>query len=346
VADADPELALREYATIGVPRIEPILDGLIHESYGVRDGPRRYVLQRVKPIFNQEIHENIRAVVAHLKAKGVLTPELIPTRSGSWLAELPGHGLWRLWTWIDGASFSRCVAAAQAASAARLVARFHGALADLQHEFRPLGIPLHDTQAHLDDLAAALRTHPQHRLHGDVRRLADEILTRAKELPRLDRVSRRPAHGDLKFNNVRFAGTAPGERDQARSLVDLDTLSKLPLWAELGDAWRSWCNRRSESDPEAELDPELLEAALGSYLDASELALGREERASLAYGLEWISLELAARFAADALQECYFGWDPKNFPGRGEHNLCRARGQLALHRQAREARALQQRLLA
>src|SRR5262249_20985534 len=147
-----------------------------------------------------------------------------------------------------------------------------------------------------------------------------------------------PAHGDLKFNNLRFAGATPGDREQALCLLDLDTLSELPLWVELGDAWRSWCNRSSEDDPEADLDIDLLETALGAYLAANELPLGREERASLAFGLEWISLELCARFATDALRECRFAWNPRRFPAAGEHHLQRARGQLSLHRQARDAR--------
>jgi hypothetical protein len=44
-----------------------------------------------------------------------------------------------------------------------------------------------------------------------------------------------------------------------------------------------------------------------------------------------VSLELAAPFAEDALRESYFGWDATRFPGRGEHNLHRARGQWSLH---------------
>jgi hypothetical protein len=47
--------------------------------------------------------------------------------------------------------------------------------------------------------------------------------------------------------------------------------------------------------------------------------------------VEWISLELAGRFASDALDESYFGWNSQRYSGRGEHNLVRARGQLALH---------------
>ena len=56
-----------------------------------------------------------------------------------------------------------------------------------------------------------------------------------------------------------------------------------------------------------------------------------DERRALLLGVEWVSLELAARFAADALRESYFGWDAARFPGRGEHNLVRARGQWSLH---------------
>lgn len=83
-------------------------------------------------------------------------------------------------------------------------------------------------------------------------------------------------------------------------------------------------------------------ASLAGYLGALSFALTRAEREALVHGVEWISLELTARFAADALRERYFGWDRSRFPAAGEHNLLRARGQWALHQAAlatREARA-------
>ena len=43
-----------------------------------------------------------------------------------------------------------------------------------------------------------------------------------------------------------------------------------------------------------------------------------------------ITVELAARFAADALAESYFGWDSERFGSAGEHNHVRARSQLGL----------------
>ena len=56
-------------------------------------------------------------------------------------------------------------------------------------------------------------------------------------------------------------------------------------------------------------------------------------------GAETVSLELAARFAVDVFRDEYFGWDASRFASRRAHNLVRARGQLALSRAVRAARA-------
>jgi hypothetical protein len=45
-----------------------------------------------------------------------------------------------------------------------------------------------------------------------------------------------------------------------------------------------------------------------------------------------VCVELAARFCVDAVEDRYFGWDSERFSSRREHNLVRARGQLALAR--------------
>jgi Ser/Thr protein kinase RdoA (MazF antagonist) len=158
-------------------------------------------------------------------------------------------------------------------------------------------------------------------------------------LPPAPRVPRRIIHGDLKFNNVLFAGEGGAAAERAVAVIDLDTLVHLPLWMELGDAWRSWCNRAGEDEPEAEFDRELFRVALEAYLGSGSLELDAQEHASLRDAVERMALELAARFAADALRESYFGWDPQRFDSCGHHNLVRARGQLDVARQARAAAA-------
>jgi hypothetical protein len=118
---------------------------------------------------------------------------------------------------------------------------------------------------------------------------------------------------------------------RAVCLIDLDTLSSMPLALELGDAMRSWCNRGGEDGGEVDIDLEIFAAAIRGYRSTAHFAT-RTELASIAPGTLRICLELAARFGADAYHEAYFGWDPAVAPGRGEHNLLRARGQLALAR--------------
>jgi Ser/Thr protein kinase RdoA (MazF antagonist) len=330
---------------LAAPRAEPIPVGLIHSSFAVHDGAAAYVLQRVSPIFSPGIHENIRAVTEQLHRRGVATLRLVPTRTGALFVDLGDDGRWRLLTRVQGVGFDVCESPAQARSAGALVARFHGALVDLAHDFRPLGIPFHDTPAHLAALEAALAARRDHPLARDVAALAAEILPAARDDAGLAGLPLRVAHGDLKFNNVLFAGPAGAERERAVSLIDLDTVSRMPLWVELGDAWRSWCNRRGEDSAEAELDLERFRAAAEGWLSGVGFPLAPGERESLALGLERIALELAARFAADALEERYFAWDAARFASRGEHNLLRARGQLSLFRQARETRAERLRVL-
>ncbi len=51
-----------------------------------------------------------------------------------------------------------------------------------------------------------------------------------------------------------------------------------------------------------------------------------------------ITIELAARFCADAVHDRYFAWDPSRFESRRAHNLARARSQLALARSLSQRR--------
>ena len=152
-------------------------------------------------------------------------------------------------------------------------------------------------------------------------------------------------HGDLKLSNLLFAGPSAPERDQARALIDLDTISRLPLFYDMGDAWRSWCNVGGGGPEDICLDHEIFAASAEGYLSKLGFDLLGEERASMIPALEYVSLELSARFATDALVESHFAWDPEKFTTSGEHHLYRALGQLSLHDQARDTRDERARLL-
>ncbi len=326
---AVPDEVLAAWRELGPgARVEPMAGGLIHGTYRVAGAGGPVVLQRMSPIFAPEVNLDVAAVTEHLAGKGRVTPRLLPTRAGRlWLEH--GGAVYRAMTFVPGASFSRVQGPAQARAAGEILGRFHADLADLDHTFRNVR-RVHDTAAHLAALEEALAAHPGHRLRPQVEALAEDILRAAQDLPALDGLPRRTGHGDPKLDNLRFAGPRAPERDRGLCMLDLDTCGRHLLAHELGDAWRSWANPAGEDRAQASFDLEIHAASWTGYCAVAP-APTAEERASLLHGLEWITLELAARFAADALAESYFGWDRARFPAAGEHNLLRARGQWSLH---------------
>jgi Ser/Thr protein kinase RdoA (MazF antagonist) len=313
--------------------ISPVPGGLINRTLLLELDDARAILQRVSSVFSPRIHENIAAVTARLAEAGVTTPRLVETRAGAPYVAGPevGGGVWRMLTHVEGVGFDAVTNVRQARSAGLLIARFHRALDGLRHEFVGMRANVHDTPSHLRRLAEVAATGAHHRLGSEVRVLAEDIATAAEKLPVLLALAPRVCHGDLKFSNLLFADHEPPASERAVCLIDLDTVGPLSLAYELGDAWRSWCNRAGEDTVEARLDLDVMRASLEGYREGIGVGIDAETRRALVLGVEWVSLELAARFAADAIAESYFGWDARRYPGRGEHNLVRARGQWALH---------------
>lgn len=322
-----PSGVLRAYGIAG-DRVEPIAGGLINTSYLVRDeaGAPALILQRLHPIFAGPVNLDIEAVTEHLAARGLETPRLVRTAGGDAWVEDEG-AVWRALSHVDGVTFHRFEDAAQAESAGELVGRFHRALADLERSFQFVRAGVHDTAAHLARLAAAtMDAAVSPAVAAEAEALRADILAAAAALPPMPDLPLRLCHGDLKVSNLRFSA----DRRTALCLIDLDTLGQLTIAYELGDALRSWCNPSGEDVAEPEPDLELLAAAMRGYARGADGLLSDAEVGGIAIGFETVCIELAARFCYDAFEDRYFGWDSARFSSRREHNLVRARGQLAL----------------
>lgn len=345
VPDEQVARALAHYDEAEAAQVASLGTGLINDTFEVRSAAGRFVLQRVNPIFDPLIHHNIRAVTERLAVRGLETPRLVDSVDGTAWIDLGEGGVWRLWTFVEGACFDVPSDGRQAQAAGALVASFHRALEGLDHDFVGRRLGVHDTAQHLRRLGAALERHRAHRLHRQVEPLARRIFGAAERLPRGPRLPKRIGHGDLKFSNLRFAGTEPERCWQARCLIDLDTVGPIQLAHELGDAWRSWCNRGGEDAADPRFDLGLFEAAWTGYRDHLGAPLSADQRRALLYAVDGISLELSARFATDALVESYFGWDPERYETAGEHHLARARCQWRLYESCVSLRPARARLL-
>jgi len=313
---------------------------LINRTYVVRSptSSEPLVLQCLHPVFGPQVHRDIEAVTIHLRSQNFETPRLIRTRAGElWTVDADSreNRVWRALSYIDGITIHKSEELSWLESAAQLLGRFHGALSDFEYEFVH-SRPVHDTPRHLANLELVLGSasgqgdREAQALGADLLRHASGVRLEFKAFPR------RIVHGDPKLSNVLFRRTPPA---QARCMIDLDTLGRQWLAYELGDALRSWCNPAGEDTAAPRIDPAAFEAVMLGYARARPLGMGLDEMPSAVDGVETVSLELASRFAADVIADSYWGWDPTRFASRREHNLLRAKGQLALSLSVREQRA-------
>lgn len=312
----------------------PLGNGLINQTWRVDDGHRRLVLQRLNPLFPPTINLDVEALTAYLAAQGLPTPRLVRTLAGEPWHDAGGD-CWRALTYVEGEAHERMRDAAMAREAGALLGRFHRAVAGFALPLHGTRSGIHDTPRHLAALRAALDEHREHPQWPRVVPLGEGILAAAAGLSPLPAgLPGRLVHGDPKLNNLLFDRVTGA----GLCLVDLDTLGRMPVVLELGDALRSWCNPAGEDGDPVAFSLPFFTAAIGGYAAAAGGWLLPAEREGIVAGTETIVLELAARFCADALNERYFGWDPARYPSRGEHNRQRARRQLALFHSLRDQR--------
>jgi Ser/Thr protein kinase RdoA (MazF antagonist) len=322
--DQQPVLSILKHYGLRGAGIHPIHVGNINRSFlVVSPDSRRFILQRVNPMFAPLIHEDIEAVTRHIESKGLLTPRLVPTTGGD-LYVMEEETCWRLFQYVPGYTHAVVEDETVAYEAASLLARFHKALLDLDYEFRHVRPGVHDTARHLHNLQTALEQHSDHPHYDAAAALASEVFDASETLVKLPEVPARKVHGDPKITNFIFE-PATG---QAKCLVDFDTLAVMPLYLELGDAFRSWCNPRGEDTVETYFSLPLFHAAARGYAGEAAAFILEDEWRSILPATYRIYIELAARFCADILNESFFNWDSHRFRSRSEHNEVRARGQL------------------
>lgn len=315
-------------AALGLSEAEltPLDSGLINRSWiATSPGSARCVLQAVNSIFPPEINADIDIVTRHLERRGVTTPRLIPLPGGSLWLEAQ-ETVWRVLTFMSGETYECLPGPDHAREAGALLGRFHAALADFDYDFVNARLGVHDLDQHIAALRDALAKHTGHRRFAEIEPLGSAILSLATSMPALPETPDRTVHGDPKVSNIVFEA----ESGVAVCLIDLDTLSRMPLALELGDALRSWCNPAGEDSATATVNTVLYRSALTGYASEAKRFITEAEWRGFPAAMLRITVELAARFCADALEERYFGWNRERFESASAHNQIRAASQLHL----------------
>lgn len=299
--------------------------GLINYTWMIGN-PISGVLQWVNPIFSPLVNDDICSIASEAKRRGLLFPEIIPTKEGgAYLVDPKDGGTWRIISFIEGKTIHTIKNSEISTEAGRLVGQFHAAFWDYQHDWVSPRRYIHNTPERIEDLRKALEKADGHHLEIPARDLGEKIINDWENWTGTMELPTHLCHGDLKISNLRF-----DENGKGLCLLDLDTLGEADFSVEMGDAWRSWCNPVGESDPEAvRFDRDIFESSAKSWLSQLPM-ITQIEKESLVAGIERICLELSARFCADAINNSYFKEDREKYPVVGEHNLRRARTQYKL----------------
>ena len=323
-----------------------IKNGLINKTYKVtflRDGQdKNYILQRINTkVFSnpEKIMQNIVAVTSHIrrkiKATGVTAKRLVLhysfTKEGKSLIVDDGGYFWRCYRFIDDSIVYDGTGDLELiAETGRAFGNFQRQLDDFDADSLFESIPdFHNTKKRYEDLKQAISQDVRGRaksVEKEIKELFDffddatELITMCENgiLPR------RVTHNDTKCNNVCF----DIKTGKALAVLDLDTVMPGLCAYDFGDAVRFTCNEVLEDYKDISkvaINLDKYKAFTKGFLESTKNSLTKAEIDTLAQGAFAVTVELAVRFLTD-----YINGDVYFSPEYPEHNLVRARNQIAL----------------
>jgi len=307
---------------IDLKAITEIKSGHINSTWLVEEiGGKKFILQKINPLFPYEIHKNIEAAIKVLHENEIQAPNIIKNKLGELFTNI-NKDIWRLQDYIYGEYFEIMPSDDHAYHTSESLAKMQNCWnADKTIlSTKTIG---HNTKKFIDNLMQTLLEHSEHNHAKDAYNISLDINNIYDSIPKINHDSIQVCHGDPKLTNIIFKPN----NSKVESWVDFDTIGLLNPLDELGDAIRSWCNPLSEDNPESYLDKYLLSATLQGYL-SSTISSHSILKESIFFHTLKITVELAARFATDILNESYFGWDQKKYERAALHNILRAKAQL------------------
>ena len=315
-----------------VTEICPYGEGHINLTLLVTTTEKRYILQKMNTrVFPDpdKLMANICGVTEHLRARGIETRNVVPTKDGKpFLKETECY---------RGYDFIENTVTYQTASDINVFRNSGKAFGEFQNylaEFDASKLTetikrFHDTPNRFENFKAALEADAFDRAK-DCKEEIEFILSHENTYGiamaglKDGTLPLRVTHNDTKLNNI-LMDEKTGE---ARAVIDLDTIMPGSMLFDFGDSIRFGASTAAEDEKDlskVHFDINLFKAYAEGYCGAVKDSITNREAELLPYGSYLMTIECGMRFLTDYLAgDTYFA---TKYEG---HNLVRCRTQIRL----------------
>ncbi len=312
--------------------IEPYGEGHINLTLLVTTDEKRYIMQKMNTrVFNDpdSLMANICDVTQHLRAHGIETLNVIPTKAGA--SYLKGEECYRVYDFIENTvTYQKVTDKEVFKNSGKAFGEFQNYLAEFDASKLTETIKrFHDTPKRFADFKAALAADVCDRAKTCQEEI-DFILSHENTYGiamaglRDGSLPLRVTHNDTKLNNILM----DEKTNKARAVIDLDTIMPGSMLFDFGDSIRFGASTAAEDEKDLDkvhFDIELFTAYAEGYCGAVKDSITAREAELLPYGSYLMTIECGMRFLAD-----YLAGDTYFATKYADHNLVRARTQIRL----------------
>ena len=322
-----------KFALVGrVQSIEPYGEGHINLTLLVTTDKKRYILQKMNTkVFPdaEGLMSNVCGVTNHLRARGIETLVVVPTRDGA--PYVRGETCYRVYEFIENTvTYQKVTDREVFKNSGAAFGEFQNYLAEYDASTLVEVIKrFHDTPKRFADFKAALDADVMGRAKDcapEIEFVLSHADTYGKVMEGLadGSIPLRVTHNDTKLNNILM----DAESGKARAVIDLDTIMPGSMLFDFGDSIRFGASTAAEDERDlskVHFDIELFRAYAEGYCGAVKDSITAKEAELLPYGSYLMTIECGMRFLAD-----YLAGDTYFATKYADHNLVRARTQIRL----------------
>ena len=315
-----------------VTEICPYGEGHINVTLLVTTTKKRYIMQKMNTrVFPNPdgLMANICGVTEHLKARGIETLSVVPTKDGK--PFIKAEECYRVYDFIENTVTYQTASDINVfKNSGKAFGEFQNYLAEFDASKLTETIArFHDTPNRFANFKAALEKDAFNRAK-DCKAEIDFVLSHentygiAMDGLKDGSLPLRVTHNDTKLNNILM----DDKTGEARAVIDLDTIMPGSMLFDFGDSIRFGASTAAEDEKDlskVHFDINLFKAYAEGYCGAVKSSITKREAELLPYGSYLMTIECGMRFLTDYLSgDTYFA---TKYEG---HNLVRCRTQIQL----------------